>query len=73
MSANRSLDVSFHGFRGFGADQEPDLFRWRRRFGWVTVSLCNVELLAKLREVRAEVIRLRGLIASAISASKRER
>lgn len=73
MNEKRSLDVSFHGWRGFGADKEPDLFRWRRRFGFVTVTLCSVEFLAKLREVRAEVMRLRELISQAIAASREGR
>lgn len=45
-----SLDV--HGWRGIGPDIEPDLFVWRWRLGFLTLSVCRVCLLDRVRLLR---------------------
>lgn len=55
----RSLDLSLHAWRGIGSDEEPDLFFWRWRLGFVTVTLCRVCVLAAYQDARAEAARLR--------------
>lgn len=57
---NRSLDLSFHGWRGIGPDVQPDLFEFRWRLGFVTASLCKVCVLDAYEK-------LRGTIAETIS------
>jgi len=71
MSPGISFDL--HGWRGIGTDQEPDLFRWRRRFGFLTVTIRQVEWVARVRELEAEVAKLRDTIARAIRKSEEGR
>lgn len=50
-----SLDISFHGWRGIGPVIEPDLFLWRWRFGFVTITACRVCLLSTIHKFRAAI------------------
>jgi hypothetical protein len=49
---NRSLDFSFHAWRGIGPDEEPDLFFWRWRLGFVTVTVSRVDVLRAYRKLK---------------------
>jgi hypothetical protein len=49
----RGITISAHGPRGWGRDEQEDLFVWRRRFMFVTVSINKADFLEvylKLRE-----------------------
>lgn len=51
------LSISLHWWRGLGGDTEPDLFCWRLRLGFLTVSIDKVDVLKayqKLRETMVE-------------------
>lgn len=64
---SESLDLSIHGWRGVGPDVEPDLFEWRFRLGFLTVTVCRVCVLTAYQDAKAEAQKLRGAIASAIN------
>lgn len=52
MIPGKSLEFAAHAWRGIGPDVEPDLFFWRYRFGFVTVTVAKVPLLAAYHELR---------------------
>jgi hypothetical protein len=52
----RGITISAHGWRGFGRDQQEDLFVWRCRFGVLTVSLDKADLFAAYRKLRASIV-----------------
>lgn len=64
---NRSLDLSFHAWRGIGSEPEPDLFEWRYRLGYVTVMLCRVCVLAAYQDARAAAAKLRRTIEGVVT------
>jgi hypothetical protein len=49
------IAFSLHWWRGIGPDIQPDLFWWRFRLGFVTVSVERVDLLAAYRKLRATI------------------
>lgn len=49
---NGSLSLDLHLWRGIGPDVEPDLFLWRWRLGFLTLSVCRVCLLTRIRMFR---------------------
>lgn len=49
------------------SDDEPDLFEWRYRLGFVTVMLCRVCVLAAYQDARAAAARLRRTIEGAVT------
>jgi hypothetical protein len=54
------ISASVHWWRGWGRDQQEDLFWWRYRLGFVTVAIERRDLFAayqKLRETIVETIR----------------
>lgn len=57
---NRSLAISFHAWRGIGPDVEPDLFFWRWRFGFVTLTVCRVCVLAAYWETKSALARAKA-------------
>lgn len=87
LAQDKSLKVELHGWRGIGADIEPDLFFWRWRFGVVSISICRVcvlgaywqmkarveDLKAEAHNARMEAERLRGTIAKALRKAEEGR
>lgn len=49
---NGSLSLDLHFWRGIGPDVEPDLFVWRWRLGFLTLSICKVCLLSRIHQFR---------------------
>ena len=48
-----SLSLDIHAWHGIGPDDEPDLFIWRWRLGFLTISFCRVCLLSRIRQFRS--------------------
>lgn len=67
----RSLDLSLHAWRGLGSDIEPDLFFWRWRLGFVTVTLCRVCVLKAYQDAKAEAAKLRREMERALRLLER--
>ena len=70
---SRSFDLSLHAWRGVGPDEEPDLFVWRYRLGFLTVTTCRVCVLGAYQDARAEASRLRKAIADAVHITEGRR
>lgn len=62
----RSLDLSLHAWRGIGPDDEPDLFLWRWRLGFVTVTVSRVDVLRAYQELKARAEQLRETAREAV-------
>ena len=52
-----SIGISLHMWRGVGPDVEPDLFVFRFRLGFITVSVCRASLLEAYRKLRRTIER----------------
>ncbi len=50
-----SLSLDLHWWRGIGPDVEPELFVWRWRLGFVTLSVCRVCLLTRIHQLREAI------------------
>ncbi len=73
-----SLALSLHAWRGIGPDVEPDLFFWRWRIGFLTLTVCRVCVLAAYQDVKAakdrasrEAEHLRATIRNAVATADR--
>lgn len=49
------ISLSLHWWRGWGQDQQPDLFVWRFRLGFVTLAIERVDLLQAYRKLRKAI------------------
>lgn len=70
---NGSLDLSLHAWRGIGPDVEPDLFMWRYRLGFLTLTVCRVCVLSAYQDAKAEASKLRGAMVRAIHLTDQQR
>jgi len=66
-----SIEVSLHDWRGIGPDIEPDLFVWRYRLGFLTLTVCRVCVLAAYQDTKASADRLRAAIRQALPTEGR--
>lgn len=67
MNESRSLELALHAWRSFGPDEQPDLYFWRWRLGFMTVTMCRVCVLAAYQDAKAEARRLRETLNRALS------
>lgn len=49
------ITLSVHWWRGWGLDQQRDLFWWRYRLGFLTVALECADTLSAYRKLRVAI------------------
>jgi len=49
------ITLSVHWWRGWGQDQQRDLFWWRYRLGFLTVALERADTLTAYRKLRVAI------------------
>lgn len=51
------ISLALHWWRGFGPDVQPDLFWWRYRLGFATLSIERADLWEAYRKIRDAMVK----------------